>query len=129
MSADLAAIRARISTDHAVLRGLMRALLAAVHAAERDPTLWSCVHDVLGQLNEEMDRHFAYEESVLLPPMRQAGARGTSCIDQQLLEHEEQRRALMALAVAIRAHEERASDITGFLHRVEKNMAEEEARL
>lgn len=133
MSGDLSSIRSRIATDHAVLRGLMRALVAGIRAAERDSSLWTCVHDVLGQLDEELKRHFSYEETMLFPTMLAMGAWGSARVDQQVVEHAEQRQALMALAVEVGAREARSGNLTAeavwLFHCLEKDMAEEEARL
>src|SRR5689334_8904249 len=91
-------VRQRIAADHALLRSLIRALIAVSQAAERDESQRAIIRDVLGQLCCELERHFDYEEEVIVPLMRDVDAWGPARVEQLCKEHDHQREVLDAIA-------------------------------
>lgn len=126
-------VRQRIATDHAMLRSLIRALIAVSRAAERDEQQRPVIRDVLGQLCCEVERHFRFEEEFIVPLIREVDAWGPARAEQLCKEHEEQRAVLVALAEdaeeGVRNVEDLAEEIVWFFQRFEREMAEEEQRL
>ncbi|MBN9166244.1 MAG: hemerythrin domain-containing protein [Myxococcales bacterium] len=126
-------IRKRISSDHAVLRSLCRALIAVARAAERDEKHRPVIRDVLGQLCTEVERHFQYEEEVIVPLMREVDAWGPVRVERLFQEHAEQRSVLVALVEdaedGVRNVEDLADEVVWFFQRFEQDMADEEERL
>ena len=135
MSSMIAAfeVRQRISADHALLRSLIRALIAISRASERDESQRQIIRDVLGQLCCELERHFHYEEEVILPLMRDVDAWGPARAEQLCKEHDHQREVLDALAGDLddgsRNIDDLAEEIVRFFQRFEQEMADEEQRL
>jgi len=113
-------IRKRISSDHAVLRSLCRALIAVARAAERDEKHRPVIRDVLGQLCTEVERHFQYEEEVIVPLMREVDAWGPVRVERLFQEHAED---------GVRNVEDLADEVVWFFQRFEQDMADEEERL
>lgn len=130
---DRIEVRQRIASDHAVLRSLIRALIAVTRTRERDQRQRSVIRDVLGQLRDEVDRHFEYEERVLVPLMRGMGPCGPARAEQFCRDHAEQRAVIVALIEDAqdggRDVEDLACEIVWFFERFEQDMAEEEQRL
>ncbi|MBX3197871.1 MAG: hemerythrin domain-containing protein [Labilithrix sp.] len=126
-------VRQRISTDHALLRGLCRALIAVARAAERDERHRPAIRDVLGHLCAEVDRHFEYEEEVIVPLLREVDAWGPVRVERLYRDHAEQRSVLVALVEdaedGMRNVEDLADEIVWFFQRFEQDMAAEEERL
>lgn len=126
-------IRKRISTDHAVLRGLCRALVAVARAAERNEEHRPVIRDVLGQLCAEVERHFQYEEEVIVPLIREVDAWGPVRVERLFQVHAEQRSVLVALASDAedggRNADDLADEVVWFFQRFEQEMADEEERL
>lgn len=126
-------MRRRISTDHALLRSLCRALISVARAAERDERQGPAIRDVLSQLCSEVERHFQYQEEVIVPLLRDVDAWGPVRVEHLFQHHAEQRSVLVALAEdardGIRTVEDLADEVVSFFRRFEQEMAEEEARL
>lgn len=135
MSSMIAAleVRQRITSDHALLRSLIQALIAVSRAAQEDEGQRPAIQDVLGQLCGEVERHFQYEEEFIVPLMREMDAWGPARVERFCKEHEEQRAVLCALAEdaqeGARNVEDLADEIVWFFQRFEQDMAEEEERL
>jgi hemerythrin-like domain-containing protein len=126
-------VRRRLAADHALLRSLTRALIAVTRAAKRDEKHRAVIRDVLGQLCTEVERHFEYEEEVIVPLLREVDAWGQVRVEQLHAEHAEQRSVLVALAEdaqdGVRNMEDLAEEIVWFFQRFEQEMADEEERL
>jgi len=126
-------VRQRIAADHALLRSLIRALIAVTRAAERDEKQRPVLRDVLGQLCGEVERHFRYEEEFIVPLIREMDAWGQARAERFCKEHEEQRAVLSALTEdaedGVRNVDDLADEIVWFFKRFEQDMAEEEQRL
>ncbi len=126
-------IRQRIARDHALLRSLTRALLGAARAAEQDEKQRYVIREILGQLLDETDRHFEYEERTAAPLLREAATWGPICAHRMAEEHEEQRTTLRALAEdaedGVRSIAELTDEIRWFFRRFEQDMSDEEERL
>lgn len=127
-------IRSRIASDHALLRGLLGALVATARAAIRDEEHRPVVPALLAQLRAEVERHLEAEERSLVPLLRAADAWGSSRVESSLAkEHALQRAMLVALVGGAedgaRAAEDLAGDILTFARRFEEDMAIEEERL
>ena len=131
---DTVEARQRITTDHALLRSLTRALIALSRGAtEGDDSQRPVICDVLRQLCSELDRHFQFEQEAILPLMREMDAWGPVRVEQLCKLHEEQRAVLMALADGAadeaRNIDDVAEDIVCFFRRFEEEMENEEQRL
>jgi len=126
-------VRERITSDHALLRSLIRALIAVSRAAQEDEKQRPVIRDVLGQLCGEVERHFRYEEEVIVPLIRDMDAWGPARVEQFCRDHEEQLSVLVALVEdaqdGVRNVEDLADEIVWFFQRFEREMAEEEQRL
>lgn len=126
-------VRARISSDHAVLRGLMDTLVAAARAAVRDEKQRPVVRELLAQFRSEVERHLDYEETALAPVLRAADARESERAETMAKEHEAQRATLVALAEdaedGARMVEDLADEIRWFVRRFEEDMESEEQQL
>ena len=126
-------VRERIGREHSLLRGLARALVGAAKAAEKDEKERYVIREILRQLLDEMDRHFAYEESVAAPLLQRAEGWGPICARRMAREHEDQRTTLCALAEdaedGVRTIEELTEEIRWFFRRFEQDMSDEEERL
>ncbi|MBX3203750.1 MAG: hemerythrin domain-containing protein [Labilithrix sp.] len=126
-------VRKRISSDHALLRGLCRALIAVARAAERDERHRPVIRDVLGQLCAEVERHFQFEEETIVPLLREVDAWGPVRVERMYHDHAEHRSVLVALTEdaeeGVRNVEDLADEIVWFFQRFEQEMAAEEERL
>ncbi len=126
-------VRQRIAGDHSILRSLIRALIAVTRAAEHDEKQRPAIRDVLHQLSTEVERHFRYEEELIVPLLREVDAWGPARAERFCREHEEQRAVLCALASdaedGVREVDDLADEIVWFFQRFEQDMAEEEQRL
>lgn len=126
-------VRERIGREHALLRSLTRALLGAAKAAEQDEKQRYVIREILRQLTDEAERHFAYEERVAGPLLRKAETWGPICAHRMAKEHDEQRTTLLALAEdaqdGVRSIDELTDEITWFFRRFEQDMNDEEERL
>jgi iron-sulfur cluster repair protein YtfE (RIC family) len=126
-------VRKRITTDLALLRSLCRALITVARAAERDERQRPAIRDVLSQLSSEVERHFQYEEEVIVPLLRDVDAWGPVRVERLVQEHAEQRSVLVALTEDaqddVRNLEDLADEIVWFFQRFEREMTETEARL
>jgi hemerythrin len=120
-------VRARIASDHALLRGLMGELVAAARAAARDEKQRPVVRELIAQLRDEAERHFAYEDRALAPLLRGARAEAME------KDHEAQRAMFVALAEdaedGARVIEALVEEILWFVRRFEQDMETEEERL
>ena len=123
--------RKRITTDHAVLRGIGRALVAAAEAAAYDERQRTLVEDILEQLCNEIRIHLEYEERVLVPILRVADAWGPVRVEELAKEHAEQRAVIASLLE--RGVEcdigELAGQISAFTERLERDIDEEEREM
>jgi iron-sulfur cluster repair protein YtfE (RIC family) len=123
-------VRRRLATDLAVLRSLTRALLQVAHAAEQDERQRSLICDVLARLCSEANRHFAYEEEMIGPILRDVDAWGPVRVEQLYSEHEQQRRVLSSLANDAEAPSRNVGELAGeiewFFDRFERLISDEE---
>ena len=130
---DTLEVRQRIASDHALLRSLSRALIAMSRACDRDENQRQVIRDVLSQLCCEVERHFRFEEEVILPLMREMDAWGPARVEQLCAVHEQQRAVLIALAEDAedgeRNIDDLAEEMVWFFERFEQEMAAEEQRL
>ena len=126
-------LRERIARDHALLRSLTRALLGAAKAAEADEKQRYVIREILAQLLDETERHFAYEERITAPLLRRAEVWGPICAQRMTKEHDEQRTTLRAIAEdaqdGVRTIDELTEEIRWFFRRFEQDMSDEEERL
>ena len=135
MSSMIAAddVRARISTELALLRSLTQALLSVARSAEHDERQRQVLRDVLAHVCAEVERHFEYEEEIIAPLLREVDAWGAVRVEQLLKAHEEQRLVLVALVEdaddGMLDIEDLVDEIVWFFQRFEQEMVAEEERL
>jgi hemerythrin len=122
-------VRKRLATDHAMLHSLCGALIAVARAAERDEMQRSAIRDVLDQLCHAVERHFQFEEEVIVPLLREVDAWGPVRVERLATAHEEQRLVLVALVEdaqdGVRNVDDLADEIVMFFQRFEQDIAEE----
>ncbi len=123
-------VRRRITTDHAVLRSLCRALVSVARASETDESQLPVLKDVLRQLTSELERHFDFEEHIVVPLLKGDDAWGPVRVELLHRDHAEQRAILRAVMTGV---DSGVREITGplvrFFQRFEQDMDDEEARL
>lgn len=125
-------VRARVTTDHLMLRSLVRALVAVAEAGVEDERQRALLRDLLSQLCSEIEQHLAFEERALVPLLRDADAWGLVRVAELEQEHADQRAivaALLADAFAAGTPRDLIDDILGFTARLERDIAEEERDL
>ncbi len=123
-------LRRRITTDHAVLRSLCRALVSVARASESDDSQLPVLKDVLRQLTTELERHFAFEEDVIVPLMKHDDAWGPVRVELLHRDHADQRAILRAVLAGVDSGVREVShQLVRFFQRFEQDMDDEEARL
>jgi len=127
---DTLEVRQRIASDHALLRSLSRALVAMSQACQHDEKQRQVIRVILSQLCCEVERHFRFEEEVILPLMREMDAWGPARAEQLCAVHEQHRAVLVALAEDAdsgdRNIDDLAEELVWFFERFEREMAAEE---
>jgi iron-sulfur cluster repair protein YtfE (RIC family) len=130
---DVKTARKSILRQHAVLRSLLsRASRLADAAVEDRPHHPDAVACCIGDIRTTMEVHLAFEESVLLPILREDQPRGPERALRMLEEHERQRALLARLHREAAAHPELpmlAAKLAFLTTWLLKDMAEEERSL
>ena len=71
---DLAAVIARLNSEHLVIRELLEAVDAALVDLVSHPTEFDAITDAVDLLSDTLLSHFAYEERELLAPLSRYGS-------------------------------------------------------
>lgn len=130
---DAADARERILAEHALLRGLMTDLASLGRAVVHDEKLRPDVRRALAKLRAELERHLRFEETMLVPLLRDADAWGSVRVESMTKEHAEHHAVLLALSEdageGIRTVETLSDEMAWFVQSLERHMREEEATL
>lgn len=130
---DASEVRQRILTDHVFLRTLIKEVATSADEALRDEKSRPGVRVALAALRTEFERHLEYEETNLMPLLRDADAWGPIRASHMVTDHAGQRAVLVALLEdagdGIRTMEALVDEIGWFVQSFEHDMVEEESTL
>ena len=118
-------VRQRILDQHDALRVHLDALQAALESSTASDVLKKAA----SQVQEELTRHIADEEALLLPELQGADGFGAARVAALQKEHVEQRELLGALVESIKSSEsegELSARIHELISRIRVDMEEEE---
>jgi len=126
---DATELRARILEDHEMLRGKAEVLEElALRILRGDEDLGSALRLKGEEIQEQLVRHIGWEETELLPALREFGNGGVA--DQIFAEHEAQRKRIADTLVTLQGSERRpvalARYIVEFVRVLDQEMREEE---
>jgi hypothetical protein len=125
-------VRSRILSDHERLRGDLEALEAAVSQALDRTSTASLRMDTEAFL-ARLRAHMQWEESYLLPALREADAWGAERADALIRDHREQRDLLTFVDTRLRDEAEPAAllarNISNLIALLREDMRHEEAEL
>jgi hypothetical protein len=125
-------LRARIFSEHKMLRRLMVTLRAAtVDAMGGGPVAIAGMRDAMGELAGAFERHLQFEERELVPVLKRAQSWGPVRATHLADEHAAQRATLAALAEDVgsgrKPLDQVADEIAWFVRGMLRDMVEEEA--
>lgn len=126
-------VRRRITAELGLLRDLCRALITVARAATGEESQRGAIRDVLCQICVVVERHFKFEEEVVVPMLLDADPWGPVRVERLFQERDEQRSMLFALANdardALRSTDDLADEVIGFFRSFEQQIIEAETRL